>query len=176
MVLDVGRGRDKTPGAIGIDINPRSNADVRCDLNRIPYPFADDTFDTIICTSVLEHLSGFISVMEELHCIARTGATLKIVVPCFSSNWAHTDPTHERVMGIHSFDYFDPRKPLYKYRYSNAQFLVETVEFEKPPPYLRRRIERPLLWLANRFKETYESRFAYFYPLHDLYFELRVVK
>ncbi len=175
-VLDVGCGRDKTPGAIGLDINPRSDADVRCDLNQLPYPFRDNTFDAIVCTSVLEHLDDFVGVMEELHRIARPGALLRIVVPFFASHWSHTDPTHRRVFATHSFDYFDERAALHKYKYSDARYAVERVEFEKPPPYLRRRIEQPLRWLANRFKDTYEARFAYLYPMHDLYFELRVIK
>jgi hypothetical protein len=37
--LDVGCGINKYSGAIGIDRNPRSRADVLCDLDRFPYPF-----------------------------------------------------------------------------------------------------------------------------------------
>ena len=40
-ILDVGCGQNKYPGAIGIDSNPRANADVTHDLGVLPYPFAN---------------------------------------------------------------------------------------------------------------------------------------
>ena len=36
-VLDVGCGWNKTPGAIGIDANPKTHADVIHDLGTTPY-------------------------------------------------------------------------------------------------------------------------------------------
>ena len=65
-ILDVGCGLRKRPGAIGIDVNPRSHADVIHDLNRIPYPFSNNQFDEIICDNIIEHLDDFLKVMEEL--------------------------------------------------------------------------------------------------------------
>jgi len=44
-ILDVGCGTNKHPGAIGLDYNPRTGADVIHDLNEVPYPFPDDEFD-----------------------------------------------------------------------------------------------------------------------------------
>ena len=44
MILDVGCGIRKQPGAIGIDRNPASRADVLADLDHSPYPFADSSF------------------------------------------------------------------------------------------------------------------------------------
>ena len=48
-ILDVGCGQNKYPGAVGIDSNPRTQADVIHDLGITPYPFADTEFDEIIC-------------------------------------------------------------------------------------------------------------------------------
>jgi len=39
MILDVGCGNNKTPGAIGLDVNPRTQADVLADADRHPLPF-----------------------------------------------------------------------------------------------------------------------------------------
>jgi len=46
-ILDVGCGIHKQPGAIGIDRNPASRADVLADLDRFPYPFGDSSFDRL---------------------------------------------------------------------------------------------------------------------------------
>ncbi len=55
-ILDVGCGWNKTPGAVGMDSNPKTHADVIHDLGNIPYPFADDEFDEIVCRHVAEHV------------------------------------------------------------------------------------------------------------------------
>src|SRR5437762_5157982 len=65
--LDLGCGRDKLPGAIGIDANPRSDADVIHDLDRFPWPFDDDTFGYVRALDVLEHVADFDGCMKELH-------------------------------------------------------------------------------------------------------------
>ncbi|HSF23032.1 MAG TPA: hypothetical protein VLE20_02315, partial [Blastocatellia bacterium] len=55
-VLDIGCGANKTAGAIGMDVNPRTAADVIHDLDDLPYPFADDEFDEVIGRHVIEHV------------------------------------------------------------------------------------------------------------------------
>ncbi len=105
-ILDVGCGLRKRPGAVGVDVNPRSQADVVHDLDRFPYPFPDNYFDEIICDNALEHLDDVLKVMEELHRIAKPSALLTIVVPYYPHQQAHTDPTHRHFFGVHSFDYF----------------------------------------------------------------------
>src|SRR5258707_15124109 len=55
-VLDIGCGANKVPGAIGMDINPRTAADVIHDLDDLPYPFADDRFDEVIGRHVIENV------------------------------------------------------------------------------------------------------------------------
>jgi len=46
-ILDLGCGNKKIQGAIGIDINPLSDADVIHDLNVLPYPFNDSRVEII---------------------------------------------------------------------------------------------------------------------------------
>ena len=47
-ILDIGCGRNKTYGSVGIDFCGNADADVRHDLNSFPYPFAENTFDGVI--------------------------------------------------------------------------------------------------------------------------------
>jgi predicted SAM-dependent methyltransferase len=75
---------NKQPGAVGIDRNPASRADVLCDLNRTPYPFADNTFDRVLALHVIEHVDDVIGTMEEFHRLARPGGTVRIVTPHYT--------------------------------------------------------------------------------------------
>ena len=174
-ILDLGCGLRKRPGAIGIDVNPRSQADVIHDLNRFPYPFPDDHFDEIICDNVIEHLDEFLKVMEELHRISKPSALVTIIVPFYSHQQAHTDPTHRHFFGVHSFDYFIDGTANAGFQYSKARFTLLSVEFEKK---LKQRhwFDRIIVAFANRRKDLYENRLANLFPMRNLTFELRVVK
>ncbi len=174
-ILDFGCGLRKRPGAIGIDVNPRSHADVIHDLNRFPYPFPNNQFDEIICDNIIEHLDDFLTVMEELHRIAKPSALVTVVVPFYSHQQAHTDPTHRHFFGVHSFDYFIDGTANAGFRYSKARFTLLSVEFEKELTQ-RHWFDRIIVAFANRRKDLYENRLANLFPLRNLTFELRVVK
>jgi predicted SAM-dependent methyltransferase len=62
-ILDLGCGNKKRPGAIGVDGNSRTVADVIHDLNAFPYPFPESNFDEIYLDNVLEHLDNVLGVM-----------------------------------------------------------------------------------------------------------------
>jgi SAM-dependent methyltransferase len=174
-ILDLGCGTRKRPGAIGLDINPLSNADVIHDLSHFPYPFADDSFDEVYADNVLEHLGDVIRTMEELHRICRNGAMVKIIVPYFRSRWAFIDPTHCRFFTVDSFAYFDPDSQISRiYPYSPARFRLEKIVFnENIPSRLGKSVVK---WLANRWPSRYERFLGHIVPLDDLSFYLRVLK
>jgi SAM-dependent methyltransferase len=106
MILDVGCGINKRPGAIGIDRNPRSRADVLVDLDHFPYPFAGDTFDEIQAIHVVEHLSDVVRAVEEFHRLARPGARIRIETPHYTDFSSFCDPTHRWHLNSFSFRYF----------------------------------------------------------------------
>lgn len=178
-VLDVGCGRAKTPGAIGIDANPASDADVIHDLEDFPYPFRDDSFDRIICNGIVEHLDNVVRVMEELHRIGRPGAVITITTPYFTSVDAFTDPTHKHYFSSRSFDYFTGDFPEYSF-YSTARFCKQKVDisFWSLP---RLGNIRPQHWLGAKALVThapmiYERFFAYLLPAQTIRYELVVEK
>ena len=82
-ILDLGCGKRKRKGAIGVDISEDTDADVIHDnnLNVFPYPFVDNEFDYVYADNVIEHLDNVVKVLEELHRISKNGATIKIIVP-----------------------------------------------------------------------------------------------
>ena len=53
-ILDVGCGRKKYPGSIGIDMSAAGQADVLCDWTRTP--FADSTFDEVRLVHMIEEV------------------------------------------------------------------------------------------------------------------------
>ena len=119
-ILDVGCGQNKFPGAIGIDANPRSHADVIHDLGVFPYPFADNQFDEIICRHVIEHVPDVMAFVVELHRVTKSGGRLKFVTPHYSNpDWA-TDPTHKNHFNSYSFTCFVPKDTPFPF-YTDAE-------------------------------------------------------
>jgi SAM-dependent methyltransferase len=114
-VLDVGCGWNKTPGAIGIDANPRTHADVIHDLGSIPYPFPDNDFDDIVCRHVAEHVPDVMSFIAELHRITRPGGRITITTPHYSNPDWPTDPTHRNHFNSYSFNCFVEDRQLFPF-------------------------------------------------------------
>src|SRR5512140_187204 len=105
-VLDVGCGINKYTGAIGIDKNPRSRADVICDLDRFPYPFLDAAFDQLRAVHFIEHSSDVIRTMEEFHRLVRPGGRICVVTPHYTDFSSFCDPTHRWHLNSFSFRSF----------------------------------------------------------------------
>src|SRR5258708_39625336 len=91
-ILDVGCGWNKTPGAIGIDSNPKSHADVIHDLGAIPYPFPDNEFDRSVCRHVAEHGPDAMAFATELYRIADPHGRIISGRPPYSTPDSQTDP------------------------------------------------------------------------------------
>jgi predicted SAM-dependent methyltransferase len=106
-VLDLGCGKKKRTGSIGVDHSNRHNADIIHDLNLFPYPFESDSIDQVYLDNILEHLDKPMRVMEEVHRITKSGGAVKVIVPYFRSNWAHIDPTHQTfyTFEVHSISF-----------------------------------------------------------------------
>jgi SAM-dependent methyltransferase len=105
-VLDVGCGINKYSGAIGIDKNPRSRADVICDLDRFPYPFPDAAFDQLRAVHFIEHSIDVIRTMEEFYRLVRPGGRICVVTPHYTDFSSFCDPTHRWHLNSFSFRCF----------------------------------------------------------------------
>ena len=60
-------------------------------------PFAEGTFDRVICAEVLEHLPDDVAALAEIARVLRPGGTLAVTVPRFAPelvNWALSDEYH----------------------------------------------------------------------------------
>jgi SAM-dependent methyltransferase len=174
-VLDLGCGNRKRPGAVGVDHNPETAADVVHSLDVFPYPFETSSFDEIYADNVVEHLGDVIKVMEELHRLCKPGGTVTVIVPYFRAQWAFIDPTHRHFFTVDSFSYFDPSHPhCALYDYTKARFSVEKVAFNDGIE--RGAVVRAVVWLANRWPGRYERYLGHLFPLDALTFVLRTLK
>jgi len=87
-----------------LDIDPGVKPDVVHDLNVLPYPFADNSFDEIHAYEVLEHCGRqgdwkyFFAQFHELWRILKPNGYLCATVPMWDSPWAWGDPQHCRVI------------------------------------------------------------------------------
>ncbi|HEU0142356.1 MAG TPA: class I SAM-dependent methyltransferase [Bryobacteraceae bacterium] len=148
-VLDVGCGLKKLPGAIGIDRNPSTAADVVCDLDSFPYPFRDAAFDAIRAVHVIEHVSDVVRTMEEFHRLLHPGGRVEIVTPHYTDFSSFCDPTHRWHLNSFSFRYFGEDDAGFGY-YSAARFREISV-----------RVKLLRLWRALGF-ELLVNRFPRF--------------
>jgi SAM-dependent methyltransferase len=171
-VLDFGCGQAKTPGSIGMDIYPAEVVDVVHDCDVFPYPFEADTFDEIVCNSILEHVGDFIRTVDELHRIAKPGAVIKIAAPHYSGPDAYRDPTHRTFFAYTTFDMFAHGG---SYRSNHAgRFAIERRMFGVPRPtgVVRSWFKK----IFNRMPDFYETHLCWIFPAKTIYYELRVVK
>jgi SAM-dependent methyltransferase len=169
QILDIGCGSAKTAGAVGLDISPDTDADIVHNLDELPYPIEDASFDQILMQDVVEHVREPIKVLEELHRIARPGARIQLRTPHFSSILAYGDPTHR-----HYFSTIAIRslaEPRFAH-YTDVRFRVVHVTLDLWLPFRLVGLGA----LANRFPEAYEKYLAFRFPTMNIRAELEVLK
>ena len=166
-ILEVGVGRRKMKGAIGIDQRSTSLADIEHDLQIFPWPIKDNSFDLILCRHVLEHLRELDRVMEEIYRIGRPNCRIVIDVPHFSNVEAFRHWQHIHYFTAGSFDYFFPGNIQYR---AQLKILYRKIFFDD--------LSRVFLveFFANQFMRIYERRLAFIFPAGSIYMVLEVVK
>jgi SAM-dependent methyltransferase len=178
--LDVGCGVNKHAGAIGLDSNPRTNADVIHDLGVTPYPFADDEFDQIVSNHVVEHLPDVMAFVSELYRITKHGGRIKLLTPHYTNpDWA-SDPTHRNHINSYTFNVFMPERQLFPF-YTTVHLKPIRVYVSLANLWRSLGIEflvnldnkRPALRFTRKFWEHYLS---YIFRGKELQFEFEVVK
>lgn len=97
MKLDLGCGKAKREGYIGVDSRQFDGVDVVCNLGQDRWPWGDDTVDEAHCSHMVEHLtpSERIHFVNELHRVLKKGGKCQIIVPHWASCRAYGDLTHQ---------------------------------------------------------------------------------
>ncbi len=173
LVLDIGCGKKKQePGAIGIDRQSGSAADVLCELTHFPWPIRDDSADRVYLSHVVEHQPDILRVMDEVHRISKSGAEVVVVTPHYSSPDSYSDPTHLHHLGFHSFDYF-VRDSFENFVYGKAKFRILERRLTFGGNILLDNLGR--LW-AGISIDFYEKHLAWVFPARNLICRLSALK
>lgn len=179
-ILDVGCGTNKYEGAIGLDYNPNTAADVIHDLGEVPYPFADNEFDLVVSNHVVEHVPDVMAFVTELHRITKPGGKIRFVTPHYTNPDWNADPTHRNHINSYTFNTFTKEKRNFEF-YTNANLKVNKryVTLLNLWKYLGIQIlvnadhKFPGLRFLRKFWEHYLS---YIMRGKDIYFEFEVLK
>lgn len=189
-ILDVGCGRAKAQGAVGLDVNPATDADVLGDASRDGFPFREGCFDRVVVRHIVEHVESPLRFLEEVHRVAREGAEVEGVTPHFSNPCSFADPTHRHHFSVLFLGFFSGGggSPARGWRLW-ANRLLECY-YPMLPFYTKVRfemLERRLTfcrlhrwlgvaWFANRFPEIWEFHLSGLFRARDIIFRLRVRK
>lgn len=168
MQIDLGCGRAKRPGHVGLDLYPYEGVDIVCDLEG-RLPFEDNSVDRVYANHVLEHIERLVPLMQEIYRVCRPGASIQVRVPYYASVGAFKDPTHRRFFAEGTFEYFSPsRWTGFDYGFG-VHLEIVRISYTFVPPFRRigRYMPRRLMavlkhWLWN--------------IVHTMVVEMRVVK
>ncbi len=162
--LDVGSGFRKLPGAVGIDANSKTNAEIIHNLESFPWPVRDSAYDLILLSHVLEHLTDTERTLREIVRIGKRGAHIVIQIPYFRSPDAYADPTHKHFFTIGSEPF------LLIEGLTKVGFWIGWPHASKNP--LKEAFKR----FSHAYPSLYESHLSLLFPAECLTWELEITK
>ena len=167
--LDLGVGRAKMPGAVGLDWVRLPGVDVVANVTAGHLPFRDNSFDAIHANHILEHIDDLAALLGELHRVCRPAGRIYVLVPYFTCVGAFGDPTHVRFFTYYTFDHFteDPTRHTW---FSATRFTIHHRRIGFGRLFRLLGVE----WWANRWPNIYENFFAFTLPARTLTVELIV--
>ena len=156
-ILDLGCGKNKIKGSIGLDNVPLDDVDIVHDILNIPYPLEDNSFDKIYLRNVLEHflLKDIRIILSECYRLLSSNGNLIITIPHAFSVAAYTDITHKSYFTFNSGKFFDKTHPqsyykeIPKYNLKLVEIDCETCWFDWKGKILRK-FDLILSKLANK--------------------------
>ena len=112
--LDLGCGKKKQEGFIGLDIKDMPGVDIVCDVTK-GISLQDNSVQFVIADNLMEHIGDeFLDVMNDIWRVCKPGSMVKLIVPGVHTSAAFQDPTHKRFFVIETFDYFNAEHERWK--------------------------------------------------------------
>lgn len=174
--MNLGCGNDIRKDWINLDIAAIEGVDVVHDINVLPLPFSENSFDFILCQDILEHLE-YIPLLEEIHRILKIGGVVEIRVPHFSSRFNFIDPTHKKMFSVQTFDYFTTKAPFGRSYYFSFHFErteYRKICFSKSYVFFINFLVEPLVNAGQRMRTFYEASFlSRFFPAANIVVRLK---
>lgn len=170
--LDIGCGRKKLEGSVGLDAMALPGVDIISDLNK-PLPLDDASFDVVHANQVLEHVDDLIALMKEIHRVLKPGGLLVAHTPYFRSAWADIDPTHVRGFTICTLDYFVAGTYCSEnYRFNESIFQKREVYLDQD--YSSNPLRGIFATVALRWPFRFEnSILSFLYPFEQITYVLK---
>lgn len=114
--LDIGCGANKQKGFLGMDKRPLEGVDIVQDLEKFPYKaIPDNSCSTILGSHIIEHIKPWFTndLFDECWRMMKVGGQLVLSTPYAGSSGYWQDPTHCNGFNEATFQYYDPRFPLW---------------------------------------------------------------
>ncbi len=157
--LNLGCGLDIKSNYINLDSKNIDGVDVIHDLNKVPLPFSDNSFDEVYAKDILEHID-YIQMLKELHRILKEDGIIFIQVPHFTSVNNYIDPTHKSKFSIRTFDFFTEsshQNRNYYFDFSFKEINHRKITFNKSIFYFFNYAIEPLINMNLKAMNYYES-------------------
>lgn len=99
--LNIGAGRDIKKSWDNLDNHKRFGANIIHDLRDLPLPIKSKTYDYVLLSHILEHLTDTTNLLNECVRILKIGGKMEIEVPYGDSVWNSID--HKKEFRIVTF-------------------------------------------------------------------------
>lgn len=110
MKLNLGAGGIKIDGFVSCDYDPLAEPDYLFNLEKDPFPFEDNSVETIVAHHVFEHLGeGYFHCLKEIYRVCKHGAVINIRVPHHRHDFFADDPTHRRPITVSGLRLFSKK-------------------------------------------------------------------
>jgi len=161
-VLDIGCGACKSAGAVGLDHHPDSDADVLADFEQGHFPFADSSFDRVVCSHVIEHVRSPVRLIEECWRVLKPGGTLLVKTPHYTHWTSWGDPTHFHHFHSGALRHFAAESTVYyRCRWSLLRLDLNTSNLPA----------RLLMALMGPYR--FERALSHWFPIREIVAELK---
>lgn len=157
--LDIGCGKSKQAGFVGVDSIAFDVVDHVLDVRQTPWPWADESVDEIYTSHFVEHLEReeWVPFFNECYRVLKKGAKLRMIVPHWSHDCAWGDPTHKSFISGWMALYLDKQ-----WRDVNAPHCGYTCDFHWESsgswdPWLETRAQDVKVFAMQRYINSYRD-------------------
>jgi SAM-dependent methyltransferase len=126
--LDLGCGKTKRHGYVGVDIARVDGVDVVCNFEAERLPFEDNTISHVYSSHLIEHLEKPAEFMKEIHRVLGPRGMAEIKAP-FAGHPNSFQFDHKRFFKARDFYFYEPENECHYYVGEQVKFKVIGVKY-----------------------------------------------